>query len=768
MVKTVIIRKRNIIIYGISVIVLAVIAVVLRTFLSDDNRNEYITYAQAARMIAYAQVGECDEFVMDTEWYRPYMDYVNMNDYMHASDPNGYFKYKDIYILADKLNAGEDCLSDIGITSYEDVKADNRPMEKDIFIKCFKKLCIYFEHGNEIETKELSVSGMPADTMNEEWRVYTTEGIYIYDGIIIQPYIDKTIEVLVRGNRLLCIIRTVSDDVEYKNVLLKSYKDGYVTVNVYGTTKKYKVRRVEGFVENSLANISISDGKLTGIDIKDEMISGKVLLVNDSFIEIEGYGRIPIDDNFMIYDITDSDKVSGYDSIIVGYSLEDFIVAQGRICGAVKGRTLVQTNIRVMLKTTGYKQLFHDTVELESDSLIHILYNDNETKLLPGEHFVIDKNDERLKTGRIKLYTDGGRIRINSIKRGQGNPEYSGDIELVLYDEGIAVINEVDIEEYLKCVVPSEMPVSFGVNALKCQAVCARSYAYTQLVNNYYSEYGAHVDDSVTFQVYNNTNRNAASDTAVEETKGKAVYYQDEIVKTYYYSTSCGYSTDVCAWESDDDKYPMYSSVHVSNDNVSVDMKDNDTFEKYISESHEADYDSDFDMYRWKTTVNIGDITEIINSKLAYASGKSNVYVYGQEGELVRGNISSVGDVQSIEVMERGCGGVVKKLKIKGSGGECVIVGENTIRTMLGSSKENITTLSKETHYDILPSAFFIIKPVYDNNKLTAYQITGGGYGHGIGMSQNAVKKMSETMDYVDILKFFYKGVEVKNVCQKQ
>lgn len=71
-------------------------------------------------------------------------------------------------------------------------------------------------------------------------------------------------------------------------------------------------------------------------------------------------------------------------------------------------------------------------------------------------------------------------IRIDSIKRGQGNPEYSGDIELALYDEGIVVINEVDIEEYLKSVVPSEMPVSFGVNALKCQAVCARSYAYTQ------------------------------------------------------------------------------------------------------------------------------------------------------------------------------------------------------------------------------------------------------------------------------------------------
>ena len=386
---------------------------------------------------------------------------------------------------------------------------------------------------------------------------------------------------------------------------------------------------------------------------------------------------------------------------------------------------------------------------------------------MPGEHLVIDRNDERLKTGRIRLYTDGGRIRIDSIKRGQGNPEYSGDIELALYDEGIAVINEVDIEEYLKSVVPSEMPVSFGVNALKCQAVCARSYAYTQLVNNYYSQYGAHVDDSVTFQVYNNTERNEAADTAVEETRGKAVYYNDEIVKTYYYSTSCGYSTDVCAWGSDDNSYPMYGSVHVGSGSSASDMTDNAAFEKYISESYSDDYDSEYVLYRWNMTVSAKAMNDNINSKLSYASGRSNLYVYDNNGELIKGNISNVGNVQSIEVLERGCGGVAKRIKIKGSTAECVILGENTIRTVLGSSKETVNTQSGEAHYDILPSAFIVIKPVYaDGNAggITAYNILGGGYGHGIGMSQNAVRKMAETMDYADILKFFYKGVQIKNV----
>ncbi len=767
MVKTVVIRKRNIIMHGIIILVLAVASIVLRTYLTDNSRNQdYITYAQAAKMISYAQIDDCDAFSHDMEWYKTYMEYVNINGYMNAANPNSYVKYKDVSMLARRINADIDCFKSEGIESYIDIENDNRPVKNDVFIRCFQNLCKYFKYGDEIELKQMGVSGVPSDNVSEEWTVCTTKGTYIYDGVIIQPYVDTTIEALVRQNRLLCVVDKISDDVKYRNVLLKTYENGYVTVNVYGMIKKYKVHKVEGFIENSLADIDISNGKLKGIDIKDDKISGKVLSFNDSYIEIEGYGKVPADSNFMIYDITQGDKVSGYDSIIVGYSLEDFVVAQGKICGAVKGRKLVQTNIRVMLKTSGYKQLFHDSVEFVSDSVIHVSYDDNVIDIMQGEHVVIDKNDERFTKGRIKLSTDGGTICIESVKRGQGRPEYSGTIELALYDEGIAVINELDIEEYLKCVVPSEMPVSYGVNALKCQAVCARSYAYTQLENNYYGEYGAHVDDSVAFQVYNNTYRNEDADKAVDETKGRAVYYADEIVKTYYYSTSCGYSTDVCAWGSDDESYPMYGSTHIGSGGADADMSDNTEFERYIEESHDCDYDSGFPLYRWNTTISAKDISDNINSKLAYASGRSCVYIYNENKELIPSSVSSVGNIQSIEVVKRGCGGVVKLLRLKGSEAECVISGENTIRTVLGSSGAVINTLTGDAHYDILPSAFIVIKPVYDgdDNVISAFKIYGGGFGHGIGMSQNAVRKMSETMSYEEILKFFYKGVEIKNV----
>ena len=67
------------------------------------------------------------------------------------------------------------------------------------------------------------------------------------------------------------------------------------------------------------------------------------------------------------------------------------------------------------------------------------------------------------------------------------------------------------------------MPVSYEKEALKAQAVCARTYAYRQIQGNSYKEYGAHVDDSTRFQVYNNLETSQASDAAVTETYGKVL-----------------------------------------------------------------------------------------------------------------------------------------------------------------------------------------------------------------------------------------------------
>ena len=115
MVKTVIIRKRTIFIYGLLVLVLAIGVVVLETFINKSNNDEYITYAQAAKMIAYANVDDAQAFETGEVWYKPYIEYVNINGYMQCEEPDDYIMMKDVYILSKKLNAGD--------TTFESVDA---------------------------------------------------------------------------------------------------------------------------------------------------------------------------------------------------------------------------------------------------------------------------------------------------------------------------------------------------------------------------------------------------------------------------------------------------------------------------------------------------------------------------------------------------------------------------------------------------------------------------------------------------------------------
>ena len=65
----------------------------------------------------------------------------------------------------------------------------------------------------------------------------------------------------------------------------------------------------------------------------------------------------------------------------------------------------------------------------------------------------------------------------------------------------------------------------------------------------------------------------------------------------------------------------------------------------------------------------------------------------------------------------------------------------------------------------MLPSAFCYFEPVMEDGAIKGYTILGGGYGHGIGMSQNAVANMVKSgMTYDAIVKFFYQGTELMNV----
>jgi len=404
-------------------------------------------------------------------------------------------------------------------------------------------------------------------------------------------------------------------------------------------------------------------------------------------------------------------------------------------------------NIRVLLHTSNYDLLLHDEILITSSQTFTMKW-EGEEQLCAGDSIItIRPDDARLAQGILTISGEGG-LQLVSVKRDCGYPIYPGIIEIRADGGKLAVVNELPLERYLELVVPGEMPSSFGVEALKVQAVCARSYAWCQMQSMGYEKYNAHVDDSTNFQVYNNQPSSEAASQAVQETAGQVVSYEGQVVNTYYFSTSCGYTTDMDVWSADPAAYPYYPAAAMSVDRQTLDLTQEEAFRTFI-DSYTDSFDQTFGFYRWQVDLDMGTLTSSINAYLS------------------RHGMASVGTVTSLEVTSRGAGGIVKELTVTGTEGKAVLMRQGAVREALGSRGMVIHQLNGgivET-WSMLPSAFLYLKEIQTEGGLSGYEIHGGGYGHGVGMSQNGVSGMVKAgYAYTDILAYFYQGISLREI----
>ena len=126
-------------------------------------------------------------------------------------------------------------------------------------------------------------------------------------------------------------------------------------------------------------------------------------------------------------------------------------------------------NIRVLLMTDGYKNTIHPSVTVSSTSGLSITYGETVEECEARMEVTFMPDDSRFQSGNIRIQAKEGEITVNSLKRGYGIPSYQGILELRTTAEGIAIINELPVENYLCRVVPSEMPSGYEIEALKAQ-----------------------------------------------------------------------------------------------------------------------------------------------------------------------------------------------------------------------------------------------------------------------------------------------------------
>ncbi len=343
--------------------------------------------------------------------------------------------------------------------------------------------------------------------------------------------------------------------------------------------------------------------------------------------------------------------------------------------------------IQVRIQNKGYQGLFHEQVIVGT--------GERKEYYKAGEGVNVILRPESFQTDALTIF---------SIRRSQGYPTYYGNLQIADTPEGLLVTNEVDLETYLQGVLPSEMPAGYPEEALKAQAVCARTYALYQQMQ------GAVLDDSTNFQVYNNAAPDGRCNAAIEATQGEIL--TDETgnpAELFYYSTSA--LDPVEAGEN---------------------------------------------WYRW--------IYE--NSQMS-ACNMANRINACKPGRIEHPENCKFYNMKITQYREDGR---AQELEFETTEGKIQVMGEYAIRTVLcdGVSRAKLQDGTEIVMEKLIPSGFFSIETIQKGKFMIGYRLSGGGFGHGNGMSQNGAKAYANQGDtYREILARYYPDLHLEQ-CENE
>lgn len=640
---------------------------------------------------------------------------------------------------------------------------------KEDWYEAYKYMLAYFDTDSSIWKTTIFI--IKVDEQNR--KLYTQGGEYEYLSSSFTDSAFSKEEVYVKGEQLLTCTRVLPEETILENVWVMEVNDAGSdsdgTDGMYAECFYHQIAFIvsidsdmgKGAERECVTDLTFKDAHLIKQQPKPDKIRGKLLSVTDGSMEIEGYGTYEMDDNLEIYKLCGTLETQKKSDLMIGYDYTDFVVRNDKICACLVSREGEMDQIRVLLKNTDNGSYYYDEAVVTVDG--------QQTEIKADEL----KEGERLSfqsaalTDTVKLETDGAP--------GENNL-YRGSLEFYKTKQGLVIINELPLEEYLYAVVPSEMPAYYPIEALKAQAVCARTYAFRFILHAGLPAFGAHLDNTTSYQVYHNIPENSATTTAVKETSGMMLYHNGELAQNYYYSTSCGYGTDTKIWKTSEGQsidYIQAGKLAPEESGAGAidaeDMAQEENFAAYINSVDESDFESSEPWYRWKYEVpEIDKDTLLERIKERYSVNAALILVRkGKEGEFyyVSEDIGDIGEIEDIYISKRGAGGIADEMIIEGSKAVIKVISEYNIRRILCNGESSVIRQdgSEIAAGTLLPSAFLIINTGKSDKDVLGYTLIGGGYGHGVGMSQNGAKEMgSQGYNYQEILDMFFEDCEVQ------
>lgn len=294
------------------------------------------------------------------------------------------------------------------------------------------------------------------------------------------------------------------------------------------------------------------------------------------------------------------------------------------------------------------------------------------------------------------------------------------------------LVNEVNIETYLRGVVPYEIGQSAPNNAVEAQTIIARTYALRNLrrftADNY--EMCATVHCQVYKGLEGSTNR---IDQAIARTKGLVLTYENELVDALYSSTTGGVTASFSdVWNGAERPYlkAVVDSPNPVWDLGSASLADEQTFRNFIA-LEQGFNETGRNVFRWQRSATLPELATTLQKYL----------------EKTQHPLQGIKSVQTLEIMRRSPSGRVLELDVTTDKGIVKLL-KNEIRSALGPPR----------------STLFYLQPIKNGQQqITGYTFVGGGFGHGVGMSQYGSYNLANLgWSAAKILNFYYPGTTLQ------
>ncbi|MEN9231844.1 MAG: SpoIID/LytB domain-containing protein [Thermostichus sp. DG02_5_bins_236] len=354
---------------------------------------------------------------------------------------------------------------------------------------------------------------------------------------------------------------------------------------------------------------------------------------------------------------------------------------------------------------------------------------------IPNVRTVVQERQERTELSwvhdhfryhrtRLTVTSDAGYLRVN-------DRYYAGSLTIQPNAYGsYTVVNAVPLETYLRGVVPHEVGPGAPFAAMAAQAILARTYALKNLHRFQIDDY--QICANTHCQVYRGlTGTNPRTDEAIQQTSGQVLTYNGELVDAVYSSTNGGVSAafeDV--WDGDPRPYLRPQADIAHQPGQSLDLRQESSFQAFLAQREGFNEVGVSRLFRWEFVQSLNELNAQLQAAQEYLGIPMPQWT----------------SIKGMDILERSASGRVQAMQLD-------------LQTTEGPYSITLHKDRVRLAFPRLYSTMFRLEPLKEADQLTGYQFVGGGFGHGVGLSQYGSYTLArQGFSPAQILDFYYPG----------